>query len=338
MNSPNLIKESTLDWLLDPADPGAAYLAMRDLLDLSPDDSSLISAREKAHTVGPISQVLDAMSEPGYWEQPGPGYNPKYFSTVWSLCLLAQLGTSARQDERIQRACRYYLDQTLTPLGQTSASGTPSGTVDCLQGNSCWALTVMGCDDPRLDKAYEWMARSVTGEGVAPMAERDAEVRYYAGKCGPLFACGSNDRQPCAWGAVKVLLAFAALPYGRRTPLIDAAIQAGVDFIFSSDPATADYPHPYSPKTSGNWWKFGFPVFYVTDLLQLVEAMVGLGYGRDPRLANVLQIIRDKQDSTGRWKLEYDYQGKIKADFGNKKEPSKWVTLRALRTLKMASC
>ena len=133
-------------------------------------------------------------------------------------------------------------------------------------------------------------------------------------------------------------MAFAALPLERRTPLVNTAIKAGVDFIFTIDPATAEYPHPYAPKTSGNWWKFGFPVFYVTDLLQLVEAMVGLGYGQDPRLANALQIIRDKQDSNGRWLLEYDYQGKIKADFGKKKEANKWVTLRALRALKMASC
>ena len=338
MNSSSLIKKSTLDWLLDPDDPGPAYLAMRNLLDLSPDDPFLISARVKAHTAGPMAQVLDAMSEPGYWEQPGPGYNPKYFSTVWALNLLAQLGALASQDERIQRACQYYLDQALTPYGQISASGAPSGTADCLQGNMCWALTVMGFNDPRMDRAFEWMARSVTGEGIAPVGQKDTAERYYAGKCGPLFACGANGGESCAWGAVKVLLAFSALPIERRTPALEAAIKAGVDYIFSTNPATADYAHPYAPKPSGNWWKLGFPVFYVTDLLQLVEAMVGLGYGQDPRLANALQIIRDKQDSNGRWLLEYDYQGKIKADFGKKKEANKWVTLRALRALKMAGC
>ncbi len=302
--------------------------------DLPEDDPAIVKACAIAHSTGPIGALLNAMSEPGYWEQPGPGYYPKYFSTVWSICLLAQLGADTRQDERIQRACQYYLDQALTPIGQISASGTSSGTVDCLQGNSCWALTVLGFQDERLDFAYEWMARSVTGDGIAPMKDKDAEVRYYAGKCGPLFACGSNDKHSCAWGAVKILLALAALPQDRRTPLINAAINAGVDFIFSTDPAGADYPHPYSAKTSGNWWKFGFPVFYITDLLQLVEAMVGLGYGRDPRLASAIQIIKDKQDFNGRWLLEYDYQGKIKLDLGTKKVPNKWVTIRALRVLK----
>ena len=118
------------------------------------------------------------------------------------------------------------------------------------------------------------MARSVTGEGVAPASDRQAKKRYYAGKCGPLFACGANDKKSCAWGAAKVVLALARLPVERRTPLIQQAIKAGVNFLFSIDPAQATYPSGWTGRPSQNWWKFGFPVFYVTDLLQIVEALV----------------------------------------------------------------
>jgi hypothetical protein len=121
----------------------------------------------------------------------------------------------------------------------------------------------------------------------------------------------------------------------KRTPLIDNAIKVGTDFLFSTDPARADYPCGYAKKPSGNWWKFGFPVFYVTDLLQNVEALVKLGYVNDHRLVNALSIIRDKQDDQERWTMEYDYSGKTWIDFGPKKQPNKWVTLRALRVLKM---
>jgi hypothetical protein len=200
----------------------------------------------------------------------------------------------------------------------------------------CAALLELGCEDPRLDTALEWMARSVTGEGIAPMEEKNAPVRYYASKCGPNFACGANNKLPCAWGAAKVMLAFSKLPREKRTPLIERAIAVGVDFLFSKDPAKADYPSGYSSKPSGNWWKFGFPVFYITDMLQIVEALVGLGYGRDERLRNALEYIRGKQDSQGRWALEYDYTGKTWVDFGAKKQPNKWVTLRSMRVLKQA--
>ncbi len=238
------------------------------------------------------------------------------------------------EDKRIARACQYILDHALAPGGQFTASGAASGTADCLQGNLCWALLELGCGDPRLDTAFEWMARSVTGEGIAPITDRQATVRYYAGKCGPTFACGSNNKLPCAWGAIKVMLAFSRLPAKKRTPVIKRAIKHGVDFLFSTDPAKADYPSGWSSKPSGNWWKFGFPIFYVTDLLQNVEALIGLGYGDDPRLANALEMIREKQDAQGRWSLEYDYTGKTWVDFGAKKKPNEWVTLRALRVLK----
>ncbi len=321
-----------LDWLLEPDEIGVRYLALRDLAHA--DAKTLNSARKKAHTDGPIARVLAKMKNEGYWERPGPGYSQKYRGSVWSLILLAQLGARIEMDERIATACAYILENNLTAGGQFSINGTPSGTVDCLQGNMCAALLDLGCTDSRLDGAFEWMARSVTGEGVAPLQDKQAPVRFYAYKCGPEFMCGANGKEPCAWGAVKVMLAFGKLPKGKRTPLIRDAIDQGADFLFSKDPSRADYPAPFGGgRPSGNWWKFGFPVFYVTDLLQNVEALAALGYGRDPRLSNALVVIRDKQDPSGRWPLEYDYAGKTWGSYGVRKEPNKWVTLRALRVL-----
>lgn len=333
----NQLRKDSLPWLLESDNPGVRYLALRDILELGPSDRELTSARRAAHKEGPIAEVFSHMENEGYWIKPGPGYSPKYSSTIWSIILLAQLGANAREDKRIEQACNYLLDHALAEGGQFTmiASGAPSGTADCVQGNLLWSLMQMGFDAPRLKKAYEWMARTVTGEGVAPAQEKDAPVRYYAtGKCGPTFACGANNKLPCAWGGVKVMMAFSQLPPDQRTPVIEKAIRQGVEFFFSVDPSTAAYPTGYAEKPSGNWWKFGFPVFYITDLLQLAEALVGLGYGNDSRLANVLNIIRDKQDSEGRWPLEYDYTGKTWIDFGKKKQPNKWVTLRALRVLK----
>jgi hypothetical protein len=327
-------RKSAINWLLEQTDIGVRYLTMRDLINTN--TKELETERLEAHRKGPIATVLEKMKEEGYWEQLGAGYYPKYTGTIWSIILLAQLGASFEIDERIATACSYVLEHALTKNGQFSIDGSPSATVDCLQGNLCRSLLDLGCKDTRLDSAFEWMARSITGEGIAPMSEKTAAVRYYAGKCGPNFACGANNKLSCAWGAIKVMLALGKLPLHKRTRQIEVAIDAGVKFLLSKDPAQADYPCGYSAKPSGNWWKFGFPVFYVTDLLQNIEALVALGYSHDPRLANALELIREKQDKQGRWILEYDYTGKTWANFGLKKQPNKWVTLRALRVLKAA--
>jgi hypothetical protein len=327
------LKGDSLSWLLESRTPEVRYLALRDLLECPPTDPELRLACKDAHKKGPIATILAGMDKAGYWVEPGAGYNPKYRSTVWSMILLAQLGAFVEEDQRITQACTYLLDHALTKGGQVTTSGAPSGTVDCLQGNLSWALLELGCDDPRLEIAFDWMARSVTGEGMASNEDRQAVVRYYAGKCGPTFACGANNKLSCAWGGAKVMLAFGKWPKKRHTPVIKRAIQQGVDFLFSADPAEAAYPSGYSNKPSQNWWKFGFPVFYVTDLLQVVEALVALGHGNDPRLSRALTMIREKQDENGRWALDYDYTGKTWVDFGAKKQPNKWVTLRVLRVL-----
>ena len=334
MSLSNFISEKTTEWLLDKSDPGASYLALNSLFDLEEGDPALIASKENAYKSGPIRTIIDAMHPDGYWEKDGPGYLPKYRSAVWSLILLAQLGAKVEYDKQIPIACKSYLDSALTANGQISSNGPPSGTIDCLQGNMLSSFLDLGFQDSRLDKAFEWMARSVTGEGVAPMSEKSAPLRYYSGKIGPDFQCGANNKLSCGWGAAKVMLAFSKLPDKKKTPLIKRAIKRGVDFLLSTDPAGAEYPNGWNPKPSGNWWKFGFPVFYVTDLLQITEALARLGYASDARLGNTIQLIIDKKDSEGRWSLEYDYSGKTWVDFGPKKAPSKWVTIRALNVLK----
>jgi len=334
MSLAEYISKDTSEWLLDDNDPGASYLARYLLFDLKENDQELKTSRKIAHKSGPIRTIMNAMHPDGYWEKDGPGYLPKYRSTVWALILLAQLGAKVGNDKRIEIACQRYLDSSLSENGQISSKGPPSGTVDCLQGNMLSSFLDLDFQDPRLDKSFEWMARSVTGEGVSSMSEKSAPLRYYSGKIGPDFQCGANNKLSCAWGAAKVMLAFSKLPEEKKTPLINNAIKRGVDYLFSIDPASADYPNGWNSKPSGNWWKFGFPVFYVTDLLQIAESLARLGYASDTRLGNTIQLIVDKQDSNGRWQLEYDYSGKSWIDFGPKKMPSKWVTIRALNVLK----
>ncbi len=101
----------------------------------------------------------------------------------------------------------------------------------------------------------------------------------------------------------------------------------------STNLAKAEYPNGCAEKPSQNWWKFGFPVFYVTDILQVVDTLVSLGFRTDPRLKPALDIIWEKQDAQGRWSLEYDYSGKTWVDFGLKKQPNKWATLHAVKVI-----
>lgn len=326
----------TLSWLLepDPLDPGVRTVALRDLLDQPADAPEVIAAQAAVMQSGPVPAMLAAQAADGYWVEPGAGYYPKYTGTVWQIIFLAQLGADGR-DPRVRAGCEYVLDHARAPYGGFSAGGN-SGLIHCLQGNLAAALLDLGwLGDPRLDAALDWLARSITGDGIAPAEKKDAAIRYYrSGNSAPGFACSANNHLPCAWGAVKAMLALSKVPEAARTSAIRAAIAVGAEFLLSSDPAVADYPMGFAVKPSQSWFRFGYPIGYVTDVLQTLEVLTALGYGDDARLRPALELVLSKRDKQGRWKLEYTYNGKTWAEIEEKGKPSKWVTLRALRVLK----
>lgn len=211
--------------------------------------------------------------------------SPSTPGTVWSVIFLDQLGAD-RADPRIHRACEYVLSHTQAPSGGFASSGSKakgppasSSVIHCLNGNLLRALIGFGwLDDPRVQRAVDWQARSITGERF--------DAYYRSGTSGPGFACAVNGGLPCAWGAIKALRGLARIPPPRRTASVLRAIDQGVDFLLSRDPAVADYPT--SSRVSANWFKPGFPSGYIADVLQNLETLTELGHARDPRLSNAV--------------------------------------------------
>jgi hypothetical protein len=331
----DLLNADPRPWLLEESAPAVRAAALVRLLAHSPDDPEVVEARARAMQLDPISGILAAQDGHGWWVKPGPGYAPKYTGTVWNLIFLEQLEADPA-DERVQAACRYVLQWCPTAAGGLGCSGShlernppPSAALHCLNGNLLRSLIRFGhVDDPATRAAVDWAARTILGEGVE---------RWYAATPGPLFACGANERLPCAWGAVKELRALAAIPPRRRSALVRRAIDAGVEYLFSRDPADADYPMGWgNTKPSSSWFKLGFPSGYVTDVLQVLEVLAELGHARDPRLQRALAWVTSLQDARGRWANCYAYAGKTTVPIEAQGKPSKWVTLRACAVLRAA--
>lgn len=323
-----------MPWLLEDRDPAVKHAALRQLLDRPPEDGEVRAARAAAMESDPIAAILSAQYPAGYWVKPGAGYGPKYRGTVWQVIFLDQLGAD-EADERIRAACEYVLSHTQTAGGgfgcsaaATEAPPPPSVVLHCLNGNLLRALIGFGwLEDERVQRAIDWQARSITGEG---------SIRFYQSSIpGPGFLCSANDKLPCSWGAVKAMLALARVPAEKRAPHVQRAVEHGIELLLSRDPAKADYPMGWgNAKPNGSWFKLGFPSGYVADVLQNLEALSELGLAKDSRLDNAVRWLLSKQDRLGRWKNEYAYNGKTWVDFEKQGEPSKWVTLRACRVLK----
>jgi hypothetical protein len=259
---------------------------------------------------------------------------------------LAQLGASIEEDNRIGKACSYYLDHALAKGGQFTPRGQVTAIGLCLQGRMLTALMDLGCKDNRLDTAYEWMARRVTGDnlprkinndGLAPADGVPGPFRIVKFITDPLFGCRTNKGLACGFAGVLVLTAFSRLPAERRTDFTKRAIISGVDFFLSTEPSIAGFPGHRKGTPDPAWWRFGFPAFG-TEILGIAEALSALGYGNDPRLAKTLDLIRKKQGVDGKWLYDYPFRNnRMWVKYGEPGQPNKWVTLRAIRVLKQAA-
>lgn len=92
--------------------------------------------------------------------------------------------------------------------------------------------------------------------------------------------------------------------------------------------------HNLNRVSKPGWLKFGFPLMYQTDALEILDILTELGI-EDSRMDEAVRLVLEKQDDTGRWRIENTYSSdRLLIPMGQKGEPSKWITLRAMRVLK----
>ncbi|HEY8134867.1 MAG TPA: hypothetical protein VIF08_02420, partial [Candidatus Limnocylindrales bacterium] len=88
-------------------------------------------------------------------------------------------------------------------------------------------------------------------------------------------------------------------------------------------------------EVSEHFGRFGFPYAYRFNVLRGLDYLRAAGAPRDPRMDEALQLIRERRGSDGKWLLENSHEEEWVLDMGEAEgEPSRWVTLHALRVLR----
>jgi hypothetical protein len=326
------VRGDPVAWLLEEENPSARYGTLVDLLGQPADDRAVLAARQAIAHMRPVQRILDAQWPEGYWMHPDTGYSPRHRATVWQIIFLAQL--SATRSQAIERALEYVLSYsrlagtmvpgTKVPEARFSAGKDSSTAILCLNGNLLRALTWFGYgDDPRVRATRTALTAQIERDGLRccfngrlPSGRRPKRM---------------SDGLPCAWGAIKVLGGLLALAAEQRTDEELLAVETCIRFLHRHDPVLGDFPS--SGQVSPLWLQFGFPLGYASDLLELLEVLLMAG-GTSPRLGPAISVVLSKQDEQGRWLLEHTPHNGW-ASFGRTGQPNKWVTLRALRVLKL---
>jgi len=116
------------------------------------------------------------------------------------------------------------------------------------------------------------------------------------------------------------------------TPEMKQVVQRGAEFLLIHRIFKGD--HNKFEIVNKSWLKPSFPFFYGYNILRELDFLTGLGYVKDERLNDAVQILLQKRQKVGSWVLESSPTGRLHVNIESKRRSSKWITLIVLRVLK----
>ncbi len=307
-----------MEWLTEADQPAVRYLTMRDLLDASEGD--LREARRAIPSRGWVRQILGDRLPGGYWVDGENLYKPKYISTNWMLLVLSDLGVT-RELPWLAESAEMWRDRCARPDGGFDVGDSKASEL-CLVGNTARALVNFGyADDPKVKSAFRWLVRNQKPNGG--------------------WHCWGRNGVIDGWEGMS---AFAAYPRQKWTKGMKEAVDRGLEFYLER--GLLHQGARYDP-----WQRLHFPYHYYYDLLVGLDFVTALGRGDDSRVKGALRLLKKKRQRDGRWQMDAVHPdllnaGKLPKWFPKYKdrfkpfsleaagEPSKMITLRALRVLK----
>jgi hypothetical protein len=300
------------NWLLEESNPSVRYFALRWLLDKPEGGPEVVAASQAIAQSEPVGKILRGQRPEGYWgSDPRPHHGVEKY-----LMLLLWLGYKG--DGAIKKAMDYLLDGCILEDGGYGVQIKGRTVfVPCHAADTLRLMLWYGyADDPRAREVLGWLLSIQHQEGGWPCVSK---VKTHS----------------CFWATAAVLQAFRDLPSDWLTPQVEGARHRAVELFLESG---LYHHHREWGKPSPRWFKFGFPTHWETDVLQVLGLVAPYASPDDGCIQESLHIILSKQDESGRWPCEtHPKGGKWMEQFITLEklgQPSKWVTLHALRMLK----
>ena len=296
---------TVIDWLMD-SDPAIRWQVMRDLTDAPAGDVTAERARVAREGWG--AQLLAAQDADGRWG--GGTFVPRGIGTMDTLHLLYLLGPDPRSDEvrraiaPVHEAARWDYDENLRFF---------EGEVEpCINGRTVaigayFGQDVRGIVDRLLTEQMADGGWNCEQENGSTRGSFDTTINVLEGLLEYETSTGANGD-------------------------VAAARVRGEEYLLERR-----LLHRLSDGEIGQerWLDIGFPYSWPYDVVRVLDHLRQARPEPDERMAEALDIVESKRDANGRWPLDHAYHDASLVDLGESVgQPSRWITLRALRVLR----
>jgi hypothetical protein len=310
-----------IEWLLD-SDCSIRWQVMRDLLD-SP-ESEWVAERAKVETEGWGAQLLSYEGDDGQWA--GGAFLPHGFtSTEW------------REEGQPWTATTFSLSQ-LREFGLDPSTDRAKRVVELVGANSRWDEGNQPYWDGEVEECINGRTvadGSYFGVDVSAIVTRLVTERLPDGG----WNCERINGSVRSSFATTVNVLEGLLEYERTTggsPPSREARTSGEEYLLerrlfrrlsTGEPADETF------------LRFTYPSRWRYDVLRALDyfrsCALLTGAPPDPRLSDAVEHVRSRRLEDGTWALDWSADGRVWFELddgaGN---PSRWVTLRAMRVLK----
>ena len=314
-----------IDWLLK-GEPWIQYRTRRDLLSESEHDRQVGTARESMLADGRLQSMLESLS---CWPGAVLASHKSAGQPFHRLTFVADMGLVV-DDPGVERIVSRILEHQ-------SEEGPFQLLVNIPQrfggtGQDLWAWAL--CDAPLIVYA---LARF--GLAQEPVVTRAVEylmglVRDVGWPCVASKELGSfrgpgRKGDPCPYATLAMLKALSTTEDWRN----GTACHVGSEALLSLwDESTSRHPFIFYMGTDFRKLKVPF-VWY--DLVHVLDVLSQFTWLKgDARLTDMLDVLKGKADTQGRFTPESVWTAWKEWEFCQKRQPSRWLTLVAWRIIR----
>ncbi|MHA1933964.1 MAG: hypothetical protein ACW97A_01665 [Candidatus Thorarchaeota archaeon] len=316
-----------MTWLLEEENPSVRYWTLQQIEGKAIGSKAVKRAQKAIMDSNCVNAILSTQKAEGHWGDFDDLYLPKYKATTHNLLILAELG--AQRTPSIERSMEHvFLFQLDSGHFRTIRPKTDRGRASqvkdacCYDGNILYYMIHFGyLDDPRIQKLLQF------------------QVDYHSDDTGGwlcrAFPIDKSKVFPinCFMGGVKLLRGLSKIPENKRSKDLKRIIEQEVEIILENKVFRYLRNPDGSRKDKAGWKRFRFPMFYQSDALEVLDVLTTFGI-RDERMNDAIDLVLASRGTDGKWIMKDSFNEKMLCKIENKGEPSKWITLRALRVLK----